>query len=281
MSSNIIDREVIKLNPSQLKLIESGWGKEAIENSVVEKIVYLSDGIRVRGYIAYPSHDMGKVFPCLIWNRGGIKDKGLIDEFNAKGILGQISSWGYVVFASMYRGSIKGEGEDEFGGSDLSDILNLIPLADECNYADKKTWGVEGWSRGGLMAYLLLTKKDFFKCAVLLGAISDLRETFSKNSIIRENLLKAFGSNHLDEKIRERSIINFPEKLSTTTNYLLIHGGADEIVSPLQSIKVAEKFSELNINYRLTVLEQGDHYLKTHRKEVDNIKKEWYRKYLS
>jgi len=281
MSPNIIDREVIKLNPSQLKMVESGWGREAIENSVVEKMVYLSDGIMVRGYIAYPSDTSGKQFPCIIWNRGGIKDKGFIDKFNAKGILGQIASWGYVVLASMYRGSVKGEGKDEFGGNDLNDVENLIPLANEFEFADTSLWGIEGWSRGGLMTYLLLTKKDFFKCAVLIGAITDLQTTFEKNSVIRDNLKNVLGNDNLSRKIEERSIINFPEKLSKTTNYLLIHGGADEVVAPLQSLKIAEKFSELNINYRLTVLEQGDHFLKSHRKEVDNMKREWYKKYLS
>lgn len=41
--------------------------------------------------------------PCIIWNRGGTKERGLIDNFTAKGMFGQLASWGFVVFASMYR----------------------------------------------------------------------------------------------------------------------------------------------------------------------------------
>jgi dipeptidyl aminopeptidase/acylaminoacyl peptidase len=281
MSSNIIEREAIKLNSSQLKMIESGWGKEVVENSVVEKIVYLSDGIKVKGYIAYPLETLTKKFPCLIWNRGGIKDKGFIDEFNAKGILGQIASRGYVVFASMYRGSIKDEGEDEFGGNDLRDIENLIHLADEFEFTDTSCWGIEGWSRGGLMSYLLLTKEKFFKCAVLIGAISNLEETVKVNSSINESLRKILKHKDFNEEIKQRSVINFTERLSSETNYLIIHGGSDTVIPPQQSLRIAEKLSELGINYRLIILEQGDHFLKSHRKEVDDIKREWYRKYLS
>jgi hypothetical protein len=34
-----------------------------------------------------------------------------------------------VVVASQYRGNGGGEGHEEFGGAEVHDILNLIPLA--------------------------------------------------------------------------------------------------------------------------------------------------------
>ncbi len=112
-----------------------------------------------------PGITKGKKFPCIIWNRGGYENKGAIDSFTARGMFGQIASWGYVVFASQYRGNAGGEGKEELGGSDVNDILNLIPLADELPFADKEKWGMEGWSRGGMMTFLTLKQnKKFLMC---------------------------------------------------------------------------------------------------------------------
>ena len=164
-NSKILEREKIKLNEAQTKMLISGWGKDVYDNTIVERITYLSDGLKVKGYIAYPRDNKGKKFPCIIWNRGGYENKGAIDGFTARGMYGQIANWGYVVFASQYRGNAGGEGKEELGGSDVNDILNLIPLADELTFADKEKWGMEGWSRGGMMTFLTLKQnKKFLMC---------------------------------------------------------------------------------------------------------------------
>ncbi|MCK7521725.1 MAG: hypothetical protein MZV64_30590 [Ignavibacteriales bacterium] len=40
----ILEREEIILTQSQNKMIASGWGQEVLDNTVTEKIFYLSDG---------------------------------------------------------------------------------------------------------------------------------------------------------------------------------------------------------------------------------------------
>jgi hypothetical protein len=49
----ILERKKIELNSSQTKLIISGWGEEVYENSIVEKIIYLSDNLKIKEYIAF------------------------------------------------------------------------------------------------------------------------------------------------------------------------------------------------------------------------------------
>ncbi len=277
--SNILDREEIKLTEGQNKMIISGWGKEAFENSTVEKIVYLSVGLKIKGYIAYPKNSNGMKFPCIIWNRGGYKENGAIDNFTARGMFGLMASWGYVVFASQYRGSDGSEGEDELGGADVDDVLNLIPLADELSFTDTKRWGIEGWSRGGMMTFLTLLKKPDFKCAVVSGAISDLNSWADKNEKSKNNLIQYFGEKEFEQRLNSRSAVYFAENLPKIP-YLIMHGGNDDTVLPLHSIKLSEKFSLLNITYRLIIFEEGGHFLKNHRAEVDQQRKAWYHKYL-
>lgn len=280
--SRIIDREVIQLNESQQKMIISGWGQDIINKTTVEKITYKSDRLKVKGYVAYPNDD-SKKYPCIIWCRGGIGNAGAIDKFTASGIYGQLASWGYCVFASQYRGNDGGEGKDEFGGDDINDVLNLIPLAEEVPQANNNIWGIEGWSRGGMMTYLTLTRSDIFKAAVVLGGIANLRCNSEESRFMRklyEQTMGKYGESDFNTKCESRSIIKSPEKLSKTTPLLIIHGNEDDRVLPHDSIDLSYKLLDLKIPFRLVMLEGGDHFMKSHRKEVDEMRKAWYEKYL-
>lgn len=278
MNSKILERHEIKLSESHSKMIISGWGKEAYENSIVERITYLSDELKVKGYIAYPKDDTKK-YPCVIWCRGGAGNKGAIDTFTARGIFGQLATWGYCVFASQYRGNAGGEGRDEAGGADVNDILNLIPLADELPQADRSAWGIEGWSRGGMMTFLTLKNNHDFKCAVLVGAISNVMQYANSNSNLKNYYEKLIGKEKLEKELQKRSAINFVNELPKIP-YLLIHGAEDETVSPAQSIQLSKKFDENKILHKLVLPNNGDHFLRKNRKEVDELRREWYKKNL-
>ena len=285
----ILNRQEINLNDSQNKMIASGWGQDVLDNTITEKITYLSDGLKVKGYISYPA-DRSKKYPCVIWNRGGIGNKGAIDSFTARGLFGQIASWGYVVFASQYRGNDGGEGKDEFGGEDVNDVLNLIPLADEIENADASKWGIEGWSRGGMMTYIALTKTNFpaypeggFKCAIVNGGIANLRCSSDESPFMRKLFEVTMGNykeNEFYERCESRSIVKFPEKLAKHTPILIIHGTEDERVLPHDSLDLSYKLLDLKIPFRLVMLEGGDHFMKKHRKEVDEMRRNWFEKFL-
>ena len=278
MNSRIINREIIKLSSQQEKMVVSGWGNEAFESSVVERMTYLSDGLQVKGYLAYPK-DANENYPCIIWNRGGSLNDGATDSFTARGIFGQMASWGYVVFASQYRGNAGSQGKEQLGGEDVNDILNLIPLAEEIPIADNNLWAMEGWSRGGMMTYLTLIRNPKFRCVVLSGAISNLKKYAEENQDKISLYKNLIIGNNLEEEIDKRTIINQVEKLPKIP-YLLLHGGDDSIVSPIQTIDMATKMHRLGFTYRLVIFEEGDHFLKNHRKEVDRLRRLWFDKYL-
>jgi dipeptidyl aminopeptidase/acylaminoacyl peptidase len=279
MKTRIIERAEIKLNESQTKMIISGWGNEVIKNSIVEKIAYISDGLKIKGYLAYPKNIENKKLPCIIWNRGGYQEKGAIDKFTARGIFGQLASWGYTVFASQYRGNAGSEGKEEFGGDDVNDIINLRDLAEGLDFADKDNWGIEGWSRGGMMTFLTLIKKQNFRCAVLSGAISNIKNYIEENPERKLLYEKLFGKANYETEIKERTIINKIDKLPKIP-YLIIHGGNDDTVSPIQSLELSMELYKKEILHRLIIFENGDHFLKSYRREVDELRKMWFNKYL-
>ncbi|MDZ4711856.1 MAG: prolyl oligopeptidase family serine peptidase [bacterium] len=272
---NFSQKEIV-LSPQHSKMIESGWGSEVVTENAVSKITYDSDGNEVEGYLAHPI-DTKKKYPLIIWNRGGNLKEGAIDEFLAKGMFGEIASWGYVVLASQYRD------KDEFGGSEINDILNLFPLASSIDFCDDKIIGMEGWSRGGMMTYKVLTLTDKIKCAVIISGLADIIRSEEERSGLSKVYRKLFGSDdgvEFTKRKKERSAVYFADKINKETKILLIHGTKDDKVSYKDSEDMFEKLKAEGVECELKLIEGGDHYLKRQRKEVVGLRREWFKKYL-
>jgi dipeptidyl aminopeptidase/acylaminoacyl peptidase len=274
----IKDLVKLDLNESELKLIENGWGYEVAYKTVTKKFFYKSGGFDVNGYLAYPEK-IDKKMPVIIWNRGGNEKSGLLDDFLASGILGEIASWGYIVFASQYRK------KDEFGGRDVSDVLNLIEEAKCFELSDNTKIGMEGWSRGGMMSYLTLTRTDEIKCCIIVAGLSNLERNIENNPKLLEVYKNHFGckdEKEFIERMKNRSAINRYDKISKSSNILFIHGTADEKISYLDSEEMYGKLKELNGNtkYEIRLIENGGHYLRNERKIVSGFRKKWFEENL-
>lgn len=268
----IIERSLISLNEVQKKMIRSGWGEKTAGETAVEKMLYESAGRHVEGYIAYPK-DISEPLPVIIWNRGGNLREGRIDEFLASGMYGEIASWGYVVLASQYRK------DEEFGGRDVEDVLNLIPLAESLEICDAERIGMEGWSRGGMMAYKSLCHTDRVKCAVVIAGIANLLRR-SKSLKKLEQIYGHVFENDAHEKFSRRSAVRFAHKMFPSTAILLIHGTNDHTVSHLDSVEMHEIFKEQGRESGLKLIEGGDHFLRNHRAEVSGLRREWFGRFL-
>lgn len=272
----IVSENDLELSDTQLKFIESGWGNEAAENVIVKSIVYESGDKLVNGYLAYPLKSEKKN-PVVIWNRGGNLKDGLIDEFLARGIFGEIASWGYAVLATQYRE------EDEFGGKDVDDVLNLIKLSDEIYFCDSSRIGMEGWSRGGMMTYKVLTMTERINCAVIISGLADLFRSEENRSDLVRVYGKLFGAEDKEEferRKKERSAVFFADRISKQSKILLIHGTADVKISFQDSIDMYNKLKSNGVFCELKLIEGGDHYLRKQRKEISKYRKDWFDKYL-
>lgn len=276
-----ISQETIGLNANQLKFIESGWGSDVVNKVITKKISYSSGGVTVDGYFSHPK-DISISYPLVIWNRGGNHKSGLIDEFLASGLFGEIASWGYVVLASQYRK------DDEFGGKEVDDVMKLLEIADDIPFCDTENIGMEGWSRGGMMAYLALTRTSRIKCSVIVAGIANLMRNESLNNDFSLAYSLLFGSNDSDEftkRKKDRSAVYFSGNINRSTSILFIHGTEDEKVSYLDSIDMYNLMSKNNnghfgAEYQLALIPDGDHYLKNNRAEVNGLRRNWFDKHL-
>lgn len=271
-SDIIISRKKIELPEKNLKMIRNGWGEDIVENTIVEKIVYDNDGEEIDGYLAYPD-DLSKQYPLIIWNRGGSRKSGYIDEFLARGMFGEIASWGYVVLASMYRD------QDEFGGKDVTDVIKLFDIADDLELCDSSKIGMEGWSRGGMMTFKVLTMTNRIKACVIISGLTDLVD----HAQMQDTYRRIFGADSeeiFNQRKKEKSPLYFADKIITDAAILMIHGTDDEDVTVRNSKEMYEKLKDKVKNMELVLLEGGDHYLKKFRKETVKLRKEWFEKYL-
>jgi len=134
-----------------------------------------------------------------------------------------------------------------------------------------------------MMTYLALTKTSLFKCAIVSGGIANLRCSSDESPFMRrlyEVTMGKYQGEEFYKKCESRSIVKFADRLSIETPILIVHGTADERVLPHDSIDLSYKLLELKIPFRLVMLEGGDHFMKKHRKEVDEMRRRWFEKYL-
>ncbi|HFB99532.1 MAG TPA: S9 family peptidase [Phaeodactylibacter sp.] len=252
-----------------------------LDSVVIQKITYLSDGLKVNGYLAFPK--IKKQYPCVIYNRGGNREFGSLNEFKAVFILARVASWGHVVAASQYRGNGGSEGKEEFGGAEVNDVLNLVPFLGNVENTDTSRIALYGWSRGGMMTYLALTRTCRFKAAIVGGGLSDLwavmeTRTDTFETVFAENIPDY--ARNTKAALNARSAIRQVDKICKTTPILMLHGTADWRVVPEMALDLSKAFIKANVPHRLVMFEGGDHGLRAFNDEVDAMTKNWLRKYL-
>jgi dipeptidyl aminopeptidase/acylaminoacyl peptidase len=285
----IISREKVELPKHLQTVVARMYDRAVIENTIVEKIRYLSDGLQINGYLTYPTNCDGQRLPLLIWNRGGFRDKGALTDLTAYLILASTAVHGYVVLASQYRGNMGSEGDDDdWGGDDLNDSLNLLHVAENLSdlKIDMDRIAIEGASRGGMTTYRALAVDNRFKCAVVHAGLADIkrlcdyREDFMKLVKLRFDIDDCAER---DEKIKRISGIYLAEKFSRSIPILLMHGTADTVVPFEQSELMAATLKECRIRHEFIPIQNGGHVaLKDNSyREIDHYRHAWLEKHLA
>jgi dipeptidyl aminopeptidase/acylaminoacyl peptidase len=223
------------------------------------RIIYLSDGLKVVGYLSEPKQ-AGK-FPCIIVNRGGSLGFGSLNPFLIAFILGRIATWNYISIGSQYRGNDGGEGKEEYGGKDLDDVLNLMLVLSQLSNADTTRIGIEGVSRGGMMTYLALKKTCRFKAAVVVSGLADAYKNIA-NRPDMENVFERLVPNYKTNKeseLKARSAVFWADQMCKTTPLLIMHGSSDWRVLPEESLELVQKLVTFRHPTRFILYEGADH----------------------
>ncbi len=245
-----------------------------------QRIKYMSDGLKVVGYIWKPKNAAGKKFPLITFNRGGNRERSKLEPWMAGGFYEFVSN-GFVVIGSQYRGNDGGEGKEEYGGADVSDVMNLIPLAKSLGYVDMNNVFMFGNSRGGMMTYLALKNSIPVNAAAVMSGVTDLFGNAEDHpelvTTIYKELIPDFDKRR-EEAMRERSAVQWADKINVPV--LIMHGSADRSIGAGRTLAFAQKLQELGKTYELIIYAGGDHGLSLDRRDSDRRVLEWFKKYM-
>ena len=175
--------------------------------------------------------DSTKKYPVYFRVYGGPGHNEVLDSYDRNYMYHQLlAQEGYIVFSvdprgTMYRGSaFKKSTYLELGKLEIEDIMNAAIKLREHSWVDPDRIGIMGWSYGGFMSSLAITKgADIFKMAIAVAPVTNWR--FYDN-IYTERFMRTPEEN--ESGYDENSPINHVEKMKG--NYLLIHGSADDNV---------------------------------------------------
>lgn len=253
--------------------------QKAYEGFECRRIKYLSDNLKVVGYLWKPKDTEGKKLPLVIFNRGGNREFGKLTPWMQRGFYSYVSN-GFVVLGSQYRGNDGGEGREEFGGADVRDVLNLIPLARSLGYVDMNNVFLLGWSRGAMMTALALKSGIPVNAAAIGGGPGDLVATVKHRPVFLEmwkDLIPGFETRR-DEILKERSAVHWADRINAPL--LLMHGGADWRVDPGETLALAQKLQEHGKTYELIIYAKDDHRLSANRADSTERTIEWFRRHM-
>jgi dipeptidyl aminopeptidase/acylaminoacyl peptidase len=245
----------------------------------LETITYLSDGLRVKAYLYKPRSTGTQQYPVIIFNRDD-RQEGDVGFLFAP-YFDRLAKYGFIILAPQYRGSAGGEGRDEFGGADVDDIMNLAAVLKQLTFIDSRNVFMYGDGRGGMMAFQAIRNHFPMNAAATIGAFSSLEALFSTDSAMRAARDSIFPlyAQHKDAIDSKRSAIQWPGELRTPI--LLMHGGADAVVSPLQTLELAAALERLKLPYSLTIYAGDNHAVSRSRLDRDARAISWFHDHMA
>src|SRR5262245_27407315 len=239
-------------------------------------LVYWSDGLRISGFYGEPKGD--GPFPAVVYNRSGNRGTGALTGQE----IAPFAESGFVVVASQLRG-FNGDGQDQFGGGDVDDVINLVPLLKSRPKVDARRIAIFGASRGGMMTYLALKwqsqhRTRDFKVAATVGGIADLimwaNQRPDLNSSLYPELIGVSTKQDLKPFV-DRSATYWPYLIRVPI--LLQHGEADDQVSVLQSRKLYNLLRASGRVTKLIIYPGGDHPLTAFEAGLPEVMK-WFQR---
>jgi dipeptidyl aminopeptidase/acylaminoacyl peptidase len=262
----------------------------------VLEITYASDGLRVRGLLITPKAPGRRKWPAIIFNRGGNGDLGRItDNGQPCGSMTNTSCLdvadlyllakaGFVVIASDYRYQGATTKRDEWGGAEVDDVLNLVPVLKSLDHVDPERLYMLGLSRGGTETYLALKRGIPVKAAAVIGGVTDVKawvDARPEMGIVNGNqFIDGFAKiwpdyeHHAEEHYRARSAVYWADQINVPV--LILHSRTDRMVPVTQALRMAEALQEKGKVYALRIYERDSHPLPRNRDDRNRMIVDWF-----
>ena len=195
--------------------------------------------------------DSNKKYPVLMYAYGGPGHQLAVNRWMGGNYFWYqlLADKGYIVVCTDGRGTgFKGEAFKkstylQLGKYEIEDQIHVAKQLQKLAYVDANRIGIWGWSFGGYMASLGISKgADVFKAAIAVAPVTNWRYY---DNIYTERFMRTPQEN--GKNYDENSPINYVEKIKG--NYLIIHGTADDNVHFQNAVEMVDKMINKGVKF--------------------------------
>lgn len=217
---------------------------------------------KLNAYMIKPKDfDPNKEYPLFMYLYGGPGSQqatNRADVFNFWWFQVLVNN-GYIVACVDNRGT-GGKGAEfkkliykDLGDYEIQDQIAAAKYFGSLNYIDAKRIGIFGWSYGGYMSSLALTKgADTFKLGIAVAPVTNWR---FYDTVYTERFLQTPQEN--EKGYDDNSPINYANLMKG--KFLLIHGTADDNVHVQNAMLFAEALIQNDIEFEYMVYPDKNH----------------------
>jgi dipeptidyl-peptidase-4 len=224
-----------------------------------------SEGVTLDGWmIKPPDFDASKEYPLFMYVYGGPGDQKILNQWGLSRTFDyfwfqMLAQNGYIIACVDNRGT-GGKGRDfrtvtyaNLGKYETIDQIEAAKYLGGQSYVDADRIGIWGWSYGGYMSSLCMTKgKGIFKAGIAVAPVTNWR---FYDTIYTERYLKTPQLN--PQGYDENSPINFAANLQGA--YLLVHGTADDNVHAQNSYEWVDALVKANKEFDMFFYPNKNH----------------------
>lgn len=267
--SNINTPPVINLCDRTGKVIRNLKDNQHLRHTMQEyelsKAIFIripnSKGDTLNGWMLKPTRfDPAHKYPVLFCNYGGPGSQQVRDAWGAVSFWHQLlAEKGYVIVSvdntgTGFRGEeFKKKTYLRLGELEIEDQIDAAKYLGTFTYIDKNRIGHWGWSFGGFMSALAITKgADVFKAAISVAPVTSWRYY---DNIYTERFMRTPLEN--PKGYEETSPINFVDRIKG--KYLIIHGTADDNVHFQNSVMMVDAMIRKNIPFESAYYPNKNH----------------------
>jgi len=202
-----------------------------------------------------------KKYPVLMFQYSGPGSQQVSNAWDGRNTIwfNLLAQKGYIVLCvdgrgTGYRGTkYKKATYKNLGKYEIEDQIAAAQWIGSQSFVDTGRIGIFGWSFGGYMASLAMTKgADFFKVGIAVAPVTTWRYY---DTIYTERYLQTPQEN--PQGYDENSPINFADLMKG--KYLLIHGTADDNVHYQNAVEMAEALIQKNKEFEFMTYPDKNH----------------------
>lgn len=210
-----------------------------------------SKGDTLNGWMLKPANfDPSKKYPVLFCNYGGPGSQQVANRFGAASFWHQMLAQNGFIVVSVDNTGTGFRGEEfkkktylRLGEKEIEDQIDAAKYLGNLSYIDKNRIGHWGWSFGGFMSSLAITKgAEIFNAAVAVAPVTSWR--FYDN-IYTERFMRTPQENA--KGYEETAPINYVDRIKG--KFLIVHGTGDDNVHFQNSVQMIEAMIQKNIDF--------------------------------